>query len=156
MKSVREPPAPSLAHRAMELRALKLPNTKLSFHGGRALTYRFQVAPSDYGRIYTCELFVTPDARCPDVHVLSPDLPTIAGTKNLPHTYSTSRPGTKLCLWWPKRREWQPQMRLSETYIPWTVDWLWYFEDWLVTRDWSGGGEHPDPKRKRWSQPRFR
>ena len=40
-------------------------------------------------------------------------------------------------------------MRLFDTLIPWTAEWLWYFEDWLATGVWSGGGEHPRINKKR-------
>jgi hypothetical protein len=41
-------------------------------------------------------------------------------------------------------------MKLNETYLPWTSEWLDYFEEWLVTDVWAGGGAHPEPRRKRW------
>ena len=33
--------------------------------------------------------------------------------------------------------------RIDQTIIPWTYTWLFYFEDWLSTDDWKGGGRHP-------------
>jgi hypothetical protein len=27
--------------------------------------------------------------------------------------------------------------------VPWTALWLFYFEEWLVSNEWKGGGEHP-------------
>ncbi len=57
--------------------------------------------------------------------------------------------------WMPKKREWRPQMQLSDTYIAWTAEWLWYFEDWLATGIWAGGGEHPRPRKKRWCSDEF-
>lgn len=145
------PPVPTLAQRAMELRALPLDGTRLVFLSGRALRYRFHLAPSDFGRIYVCELRLTPDSRPPEMFVLSPDLTTLAEEAALPHVYPNNGPGTKLCLWWPKQREWLPQMRLVDTYIAWTAEWLWHFEDWLATGVWAGGGEHPQQRRKRWA-----
>jgi len=144
-------PVPSLAQRACELRKLPLEGAHLLFLSGRALHYRCRLAPSEFGRIYTCELRVTPDAQPPEMFVLDPYLSTLSPEKFLPHIYPSKEVGTKLCLWWPKQREWLPQMKLSETYIPWTSEWLWYFEDWLATGIWSGGGEHPQIRTKRWA-----
>ena len=144
-------PPPTLAQRAWELRALSFDDPRLVFFSGRALQYRFRLAPSEFGRIYTCELRLTPGARPPEMFVLEPDLKALAGEKTLPHIYPSKGSGTKLCLWWPKQREWLPHMKLSETYIPWTSEWLWYFEDWLATGTWSGGGEHPTMRGKRWT-----
>lgn len=144
-------PVPSLAQRAWELHKLPLDGARLVFLSGRALHYRFRLAPSEFGRIYTCELRLTPDTQPPEMFVLDPDLSTLSPEKLLPHIYASKGPGTKLCLWWPKQCEWLPRMKLSETYIPWTSEWLWYFEDWLATGTWSGGGEHPQMRTKRWA-----
>lgn len=144
-------PTPTLAQRAWELRALPLDGARLVFFSGRALHYQFRLAPSEFGRIYTCELRLTPGAQPPEMFVLDPDLKTLADEEALPHIYPSKGAGTKLCLWWPKQREWLPQMKLSETYIPWTSEWLWYFEDWLASGAWSGGGEHPRMRVKRWA-----
>lgn len=35
-------------------------------------------------------------------------------------------------------------MRLDQTIVPWTALWLYYFEQWLVSGDWHGGGQHPE------------
>ncbi|WP_231502518.1 hypothetical protein [Herbaspirillum sp. RV1423] len=75
--------------------------------------------------------------------VISPDLKELAGARQLPHTYTHDGKGTKLCLWRPRYGEWRPSMKLSETYVPWTAEWLLYFEHWLAIDEWAGGGEHP-------------
>lgn len=142
------PPVPTLAQRALELRALSLHGAQLVFLSGRALHYRFHLAPTEFGRLYTCELRLTPGLLSPEMLVLSPDLTTLTDATALPHVYPNKGPGTKLCLWWPKNREWTPQMKLVDTYIAWTAEWLWFFEDWLTTEVWAGGGEHPQQRRK--------
>ncbi len=142
-------PPPSLARRYHELQAIALLGAVAEFKSGRELHYRFQISPSDFGRQYTCRLQMSPDSRMPSVFVLRPDLCLLAADRPLPHVYPHGGVGTKLCLWWPKRREWNPQMALAETYLAWTAEWLWYFEDWLINGEWSGGGEHPTPRAKR-------
>jgi hypothetical protein len=37
-------------------------------------------------------------------------------------------------------------MFLANTILPWACLWLFYFEDWLITSQWKGGGEHPASK----------
>jgi hypothetical protein len=27
--------------------------------------------------------------------------------------------------------------------LPWAAIWLFYFEEWLASGEWKGGGEHP-------------
>ena len=72
----------------------------------------------------------------------SPDLKLLAGGRRLPHVYQQDPP--RLCLYRPRTYEWQPWMRIDSTIVPWAILWLFYFEEWLVSDDWKGGGEHPD------------
>ncbi|HHA1433722.1 TPA: hypothetical protein ACOEET_002638, partial [Enterobacter hormaechei subsp. hoffmannii] len=39
---------------------------------------------------------------------------------------------------------WVPQYQLSETILPWASLWLFYFEQWLHSGIWEGGGAHPN------------
>ena len=50
----------------------------------------------------------------------------------------------RLCLYDPKERSWSPDEYIAETIIPWTSDWLFFFEGWLATGEWEGGGRHPE------------
>lgn len=149
MTALPAPPKPSLAQRAFELRALAWPGASVVLRAGRELQYRFTISPSAFGRQYQCLLLMKPDSRMPTMLVLEPDLVVLAEGRRAPHIYPHVGPGVSLCLWWPKRREWHPQMKLVDSYLAWTAAWLWHFEDWLATGKWSGGGEHPAPRRAR-------
>jgi hypothetical protein len=46
-------------------------------------------------------------------------------------------------LYKPGKGEWSPEMMLDKTVLPWVELWLFYFEEWLVSGEWKGGGEHP-------------
>ena len=50
----------------------------------------------------------------------------------------------RLCLYDPKERFWSPDEYIAETIIPWASDWLFFFEGWLATGEWAGGGRHPE------------
>jgi hypothetical protein len=50
-----------------------------------------------------------------------------------------------LCLFNPEKREWNPEQRLGDTILPWACIWLYFYEIWLATGDWKGGGDHPIP-----------
>ena len=70
----------------------------------------------------------------------------------LPHCYkcnylSPNEEHIKLCLFYPGREEWNGFMFLSDTIIPWAVEWLYYYEQWRMTGEWYGGGEHPRKKK---------
>jgi len=34
-------------------------------------------------------------------------------------------------------------MSLADTILPWASLWFFYYEIWLATGEWVGGGEHP-------------
>lgn len=142
---------PNLAQRYAELKALRWPDSTLELCQGRALRFGFKVAPTPLSRVYRCALKLYP-AKFPELFVMDPDPKAVAAGRVLPHIYPHKGPGTKLCLWLPKAHEWSAQMRLDETYLPWAAEWLDYFEEWLVTNEWSGGGEHPNPRPKRWAR----
>lgn len=80
----------------------------------------------------------------PQVRVLSPELCRLPGNEegSLPHVYGPSSDPT-LCLFDPEAGEWDSTMLIAETIIPWTIEWLTFYEFWLMTGVWSGGGRHP-------------
>lgn len=139
---------PDLAVRLLDLASLGIPGATHEFRSGRGLTYRMELSPSSASRLYECELHVPPGLVLPEMFVRDPDLNILAGGKKLPHVYPYKGKGIHLCLWQPRYREWTWSMKLSETYVPWTIQWLFYFEDWLSTGEWAGGGEHPVVRRK--------
>lgn len=143
---------PNLAQRHAELKALKWPESTLELLHGRALRFGFKVAPNALSRVYRCCLKLYP-AKFPELFVLDPDPKILAPGRVLPHIYPHEGPGTKLCLWLPRAHEWAAQMRLDETYLAWAAEWLDYFEEWLVTDEWSGGGEHPPGRARRGINP---
>jgi hypothetical protein len=139
---------PTLAERAMELRLLSFPEARVQLLQGRELRFTFSISPTVFSRQYHCMLLLTP-ARSPQMLVMKPDLRALAKGRPLPHIYQHDGSGTKLCLWLPRKNEWLPQMRLLQTYVAWTGEWLNYFEEWLATGEWAGGGEHPPTRKKR-------
>lgn len=78
----------------------------------------------------------------PKVYVLEPQLEKNFNQENIPHIY----PGEKLCLFQPKYKEFKFSDLISNTIIPWTSLWLYYYEVWHMTGLWLGGGEYPVTK----------
>lgn len=135
----------SLAQRGLELSKLGWPGAQVQFRQGKELRFVFSVSPTLMGRSYRCMLRV-PRSGYPSMVVLEPDLKSLAGDRCIPHTYMHQGKGTELCLWLPRELQWNSGMRLSETYLPWTAEWLDYFEEWLETDSWAGGGAHPEAR----------
>lgn len=107
------------------------------------LTWRQSLKPTPISRCYDLRILLAP-ASTPKVFVESPCLRDLAEGRSLPHVYQQNP--ARLCLYQPAYREWAASMFLSETILPWASLWLFYFEDWLISDDWKGGGEHPKEK----------
>lgn len=138
MSIPRQPPYLTMAQQLVNLRANPLTRGDGGIEGG-GLTWRFAASPSPISRIYGLRLTHARGAS-PRIYVDEPDLTLLANGARIPHVYS-ERP-TRLCLYLPDAYEWLPSMLLDRTIVPWAVLWLWYYEDWLATGEWHGGGVH--------------
>lgn len=94
--------------------------------------------PDSLCREYKVEVRYT--GGIPEVKVLDPPLQRHAGSSRIPHMYKQQR----LCLYHPNYGDWTPSKLLADTIVPWISEWLYYYEIWLVTGHWGGGGEHPE------------
>jgi len=84
------------------------------------------------------------------VHVVDPLIGvTMRDGDDLPHVYWNDRAPDwpRLCLWDPKEMYWDPEMSIATTIIPWTSEWLLFFEYWQITGEFCGPGRHPDRRR---------
>lgn len=75
----------------------------------------------------------------PQVYIVSPELQNAPDGTPTPHTY----PGKRLCLYFPEAKEWDSSMAIGRTMVPWAALWLYFYEVWLATGKWEGGGKHP-------------
>lgn len=62
---------------------------------------------------------------------------------DFPHKYKIykDKNAVKICL--DRYQQFNKYCFISNTIIPWVIEWLYYYEIWLATGDWLGGGEHP-------------
>lgn len=104
------------------------------------LMWRYEATPSPVSRDYDLRIEFA-HGGTPEVYVDAPDLHALTDGRRIPHLYRQRPP--KLCLYLPKTYEWQAWMRLDQTIVPWSALWLFYFEEWLISDDWKGGGFHP-------------
>ncbi|MCA1777684.1 MAG: hypothetical protein LC676_19355 [Loktanella sp.] len=107
--------------------------------GPSRLEWRFCAQPTPLSRSYQAILVLEKDGT-PDVRIVDPDLRLLAGRRDLPHIYHNP---DRLCLYLPGTGQWDASKRLDLTIIPWTHLWLIYFEEWLASNEWKGGGQHP-------------
>lgn len=103
------------------------------------LYWKGRLGPSACSQTYTVELKYKYKDGIPKVYVLEPKLKVPEG-KSLPHVYV----GDRLCLY--NFGDWKSDMLLGRVIVPWISEWLLYYEIWLVTGEWHGGGVHPVKK----------
>jgi len=100
-----------------------------------------KLRPTPRSETYTVEISLgIKKGSTINVKVLSPKLARKDDGEAIPHMYSQ----TTLCLFMPKYREFKRTDYISETIVPWTSLWLYYYELWHTTGEWLGGGEHPN------------
>lgn len=87
---------------------------------------------------YTVSVTLTHHLR-PVVKVLKPQLRIRKGAICLPHFYPHDN---SLCL--HEMHEWKSTYFVADCIIPWASLWLYFYEIWLITGSWEGGGTHPD------------
>ena len=141
----------SLAHQLKFLRSnpAVLGSGKIK---ARRLSWDMYVRPTALSRVYNVVIEYL-DENTPNVFVRSPDLLQLAAGRTIPHVYAKP---LRLCLHLPKTTEWSACSRIDKTIIPWTYLWLFYFEDWLASNDWKGGGKHPSDLPKPTGNRQFR
>ncbi len=106
------------------------------------LVWKQKVKPSEYSKEYVITLKY--DGITPEVYLYNQGI-IKKRDEFVPHCYhrfyeSDYNEYVKLCLYYPKYKEWTKSMFLSETIIPWAIDWIKYYELWRITGKWLGGG----------------
>jgi hypothetical protein len=99
------------------------------------MTWVGPIKPTPLSLTYTIEIIYRRH-WCPQVWVRQPALAVRQEDYRFVHIYCEG------CLCLNSEEEWRPWMTLSSTFIPWTAEWLLYFEVWQATGSWDGGGEY--------------
>lgn len=105
------------------------------------LLWNLSIRPFPLAREYQLQIRYSSKLHFPQVYVTRPNLAELANGRYIPHVYSTQP--VRLCLHSVRNNEWTSDKWISETIVPWCYLWLGYFEHWLATDNWLGGGEHP-------------
>lgn len=101
----------------------------------RVLLAELRVRPALWCGTYLIRLGYAFGIR-PYVFVIDPEPVRMAHGEVTPHL---NEDGT-LCLYDPGGDEWGPDRSIADTTVPWTSMWIFYYEDWLITGHWKGGG----------------
>jgi hypothetical protein len=103
---------------------------------GRLLIWRGHLQPSALSRTYLVEVRYML-GKLPRTRVVT-RLKTRPG-ESLPHVWHHTY--RVLCL--HETVDWHSGMLVANTTVPWTCEWLFFYEIWLVTGTWDGGGHWP-------------
>lgn len=122
----------SLAIQAEHLRQI-MPESRYLIEASE-LRWWGSLLPSPLSQSYRVKLTYRLTDK-PKVHILSPQLIIPPGRK-LPHIWSEDN----LCLYFPDHKEWHLGKTLAHTVLPWASEWLFFYEIWLATGEWVGGG----------------
>lgn len=100
-----------------------------------------KLQPTEESAQYTIKIVSKPWSPIVNLFVVEPEISLVAKRKeaNIPHTYKDG----SLCLYLPEKNEWTYYDSWAETLVPWASLWLYFFELWLATGKWLGGGVHP-------------
>lgn len=80
----------------------------------------------------------------PRTFIEQPTLESRDPNEAIPHVYGPNQP----CVFHPAFGEWDSGYWLVRQVVPWLALWLLFYEIWLATGEWCGGGSHPmRPKR---------
>ena len=94
--------------------------------------------PTEESRTYKLRIAARVNSTIVSIYPVEPYIGTEVSGKKVPHMYGDG----SLCLYYPKYREWKYSDSWADTLIPWASLWLYYYEIWVVTGEWLGGGIH--------------
>lgn len=129
-----------LINQKMELK-ISYPSATCEIHKN-TLFWRGKIQPTPLSREY-CVQIIYKLRMPPQVWVYGNELQKLDDPK-FPHHYEidVKKKRVRICLY--RYREFSSKEFLSKTIIPWTVEWLYFYEIWLATGEWCGGGDHPN------------
>ena len=116
------------------------PKSKGTLVKGKGLWY-FTIKPTPKSEEYKLRISFTHGVY-PVIEVVKPNnLVREMKDADFNHIYRDSKHGKQmLCLY--AEGEWTPQKFISRTIVPWAAEWCYFYEVWLDTGKWLGGGYH--------------
>lgn len=111
-----------------------------------SFSWSLKIQPTPLSNVYGIRIdYIYGDF--PRIYVIDPyPLDRYYGKQSLPHVYSTKE--QRICLYFPGIGEWRKDKLIAKTIVPWASEWLLYYELWLSTGIWMGGGIHSDNDHK--------
>ena len=105
------------------------------------LFWEGDIQPTALSRIYHIVVIYRLKAR--PVVMLKGDNIQGLDRPDFPHKFSIDRENHCVSLCLHLSHEFNSTQLRADTIIPWTAEWLYFYEVWLATGEWCGGGKHP-------------
>jgi hypothetical protein len=103
----------------------------------RQLTCIGEITPAEGCDTYTLKIQCGA-GEIPKVWILAPKI--VANSET--HVYADG----SLCLYYPLESPWRPTDNIHEKLVPWTAEWLVFYELYLISGVWLGkSAPHPIP-----------
>lgn len=100
-----------------------------------SFTVIMNITPSENSQTYRVKISYRYGYK-PRAVLLSPDLQQKEG-KYPHHIYEMDKNGhARLCVYCPFLDEWNEDMSIATSFIPWASTWLNTYEYWLITGEW--------------------
>lgn len=107
---------------------------------GSCFVWISNLKPTELSTLYKVKM-VCQYGKHPDVYIISPhNLPLANGKDKLPHIYTIGH--QHICLYVRPWKEWSASKSIAKYIVPWISEWLLYYELWVSTGEWYGGGYH--------------
>lgn len=108
----------------------------------RTIDTYITLKPTEESYKYKLRISANIGSTIVNVYPIDPFIGQTVNGKKVPHMYSDGA----LCLFYPDYNEWKYTDSWADTLVPWTCLWLYYYEIWLITGEWLGGGIHGSSK----------
>ena len=120
------------------------PESKCTLCCGK-LIWSGEIRPSPLSRAYKIRIECLGFHRRPKVILYGDHIDGIE-KRDFPHHFEIDRKKSEvvLCLHMPY--EYDYRAWIADTIIPWIQEWLYFYEIWLATAEWCGGGHSPKKK----------
>ena len=123
-----------LLHHYTEIKRLYC-NIESSVLRKDSFTVVMKITPSENSQTYKVEILYRYGYK-PRAVLLSPELQQKDG-KYPHHIYEMDKNGyASLCVYCPFLDEWDEDMSIATSFIPWVSTWLNTYEYWLITGEW--------------------
>ena len=117
------------------------PESSILIENRKKLVWYGLISPTAISKKYKV-IIIYELNKSPEVYVIGDELEKLDAA-DFPHNYNIDKKNkmVKICIY--RYREFSSSKILADTIVPWTVEWLYFYENWLATGKWLGGGAHP-------------